>query len=96
MAGDKIPSIYALDKPERLDNLLKQDRGEDCLPCKIVGGGAFLGLAGYSYLSGTSQLEKNKAQIIAKRSMFGMRSRKLGITGISLGLAWLGIWRLVT
>ncbi len=60
-----------------------------------LGGGAFLGLAAYSYLSGTSQLEKNKAQIIAKRSMFGMRSRKLGITGISLGLAYLGIWRLV-
>ncbi|OIW28932.1 hypothetical protein CONLIGDRAFT_577736 [Coniochaeta ligniaria NRRL 30616] len=95
MAGDKTPSIYALDKPEKLDDLLKQDRGEDCLPCKIVGGGAFLGLAAYSYLSGTSQLEKNKAQIIAKRSMFGMRSRKLGITGISLSLAYLGIWRLV-
>lgn len=94
MAGDKIPSIYTLDKPEKLDDLLKQDRGEDCLPCKIVGGGAFLGLAAYSYISGTSQLEKNKAQIIAKRSMFGMRSRKLGITGISLILASLGIWRL--
>jgi hypothetical protein len=26
--------------------------------------------------------------------MFGMRSRKLGITGISLALASLGIWRL--
>ncbi|RKU49667.1 hypothetical protein DL546_009769 [Coniochaeta pulveracea] len=94
MAGDKIPSVYALDKPEPLDELLKKDRGEDCLPCKVVGGGAFLGLAAYSYISGTSQLEKNRAQIIAKKSMFGMRSRKLGITGISLGLAWLGIWRL--
>jgi hypothetical protein len=37
MAGDKIPSVYALDKPENLDDLLKQDRGEDCLPCKVVG-----------------------------------------------------------
>jgi hypothetical protein len=37
MAGDKIPSLYALDKPEKLDDLLKQDRGEDCLPCRIVG-----------------------------------------------------------
>lgn len=53
-----------------------------------------MGLAAYSYLSGTAQLERNKAQIIAKKSMFGMKSRKLGITGISLGLAWLGIWRL--
>ncbi|KAB5535071.1 hypothetical protein GE09DRAFT_1227069 [Coniochaeta sp. 2T2.1] len=72
MAGDKIPSLYTLDKPEKLDDLLKQDRGEDCLPCKLVGGGAFLGLAGYSYLSGTSQLEKNKAQIIAKKSLFDL------------------------
>ncbi|KAK3937919.1 hypothetical protein QBC46DRAFT_293390 [Diplogelasinospora grovesii] len=95
MAGDKIPSIHALDKPEKLEDLLKQDRGDDCLPCKVVGGGAFLGLAAYSYFSGQSQLEKQRAKIIASKSMFGMRSRSLAITGISLGLAWLGIWRLV-
>jgi hypothetical protein len=59
------------------------------------GGGAFLGLAAYSYLSGQSQLEKQKAKILASGSRFGMRSRSMGITGISLGLAWLGIWRLV-
>jgi hypothetical protein len=41
MAGDKIPSVYALDKPEPLDELLKKDRGEDCLPCKVVGMDAF-------------------------------------------------------
>lgn len=59
------------------------------------GGGAFLGLAAYSYISGQSQLEKQKAKILASGSRFGMRSRSMGITGISLGLAWLGIWRLV-
>jgi hypothetical protein len=37
MTGDKIPSVYALDKPEKLQDLLKEDRGDDCLPCKIVG-----------------------------------------------------------
>jgi hypothetical protein len=42
MAGDKIPSVYALDKPEPLDELLKKDRGEDCLPCKVVGMAACL------------------------------------------------------
>jgi hypothetical protein len=66
-----------------------------CDTNETPGGGAFLGLAAYSYLSGTSQLEQNRAQIMAKKSMFGMRSRKLGIAGISLGLAYLGIWRLV-
>ncbi|KAK3682094.1 hypothetical protein B0T22DRAFT_493895 [Podospora appendiculata] len=94
MAGDKLPSVHALDKPEKLQDLLKQDRGDDCLACKVIGGGAFLGLAAYSYYSGQSQLEQQKAKILASGSRFGMRSRKLGITGISLGLAWLGIWRL--
>ncbi|KAL1881448.1 hypothetical protein VTK73DRAFT_3966 [Phialemonium thermophilum] len=94
MAGDKVPPVHALDKPERLDDLLKQDRGDDCLPCKVIGGGAFLGLAAYSYLSGQAQLERQRAKILQSNSMFGMRSRKLGITGISLALAWMGLWRL--
>lgn len=52
-------------------------------------------MAAYSYLSGTAQLERQKAQIISSKSMFGMRSRKLGIASISLALTWVGIWRLV-
>jgi len=40
-----------------------------------------------------SQLEKQRAVILQKNSMFGMRSRKLGIAGISLGLVWMGMWR---
>ncbi|KAK3995755.1 hypothetical protein QBC44DRAFT_319330 [Cladorrhinum sp. PSN332] len=95
MAKDKdIPSLPVLDKPEKLQDLLKQDRGDDCLSCRIVGGGAFLGLAAYSYITGQQQLELAKAKILASKSPFGMRSRRMGITGISLGLAWLGIWRL--
>ncbi|KAI0407577.1 hypothetical protein F4802DRAFT_594979 [Xylaria palmicola] len=94
MAKDKIPSVGTLDKPESLDALLKADRGEDCTPCRVVGGGAFLGLAAYSYYSGNAQLERQRAKILASKSMFGMQSRKLGIAATSLGLAWLGIWRL--
>lgn len=37
MANDKVPTIGTLDKPEKLDNLLKADRGDDCQPCRIVG-----------------------------------------------------------
>lgn len=37
MAGDKLPSLQALEKPEKLQDLLKADRGEDCTPCKVVG-----------------------------------------------------------
>ncbi|GAW13045.1 hypothetical protein ANO14919_024230 [Xylariales sp. No.14919] len=94
MAKDKVPSVGVLDKPESLDELLKEDRGDDCLGCRIVGGGAFLGLAAYSYLSGNAQLERQQARILASKSMFGMRSRRFGIATTSLGLAWLGIWRL--
>ncbi|KAK4229321.1 hypothetical protein QBC38DRAFT_113779 [Podospora fimiseda] len=95
MAKDKdIPNLSVLNKPERLEDLLKEDRGDDCVPCRIVGGGAFLGLAAYSYITGQQQLELQRAKILASKSPFGMRSRSLGITGISLGLAWLGIWRL--
>ncbi|KAI1327307.1 hypothetical protein F5Y16DRAFT_399481 [Xylariaceae sp. FL0255] len=65
MAKDDIPSVGSLDKPANLDELLKQDRGEDCLPCRLTGGGAFLGLAAYSYYTGTTQLERQKAKILA-------------------------------
>lgn len=57
------------------------------------GGGAFIGLAAYSYLSGMSQLQQQRQTIIKSGSFFGMRSRQAGITGISLGLAWAGLWR---
>ncbi|KAI1250927.1 hypothetical protein MGN70_007988 [Eutypa lata] len=92
--ADKVPTVGTLDKPENLEELLKQDRGEDCMPCRVVGGGAFLGLAAYSYWSGTTQLEQQRAKILASKSLLGMRSRRFGITATSLGLAWLGIWRL--
>ncbi|KAM4065620.1 exosome complex exonuclease [Hirsutella rhossiliensis] len=93
MAGDKIPSLHALEKPEDLKVLMRQDRGDDCLSCRIVGSGAFFGLAAYSYLSGMSQLEKQRAAILKSRSVFGIKSRRAGIAGISLGLAWMGLWR---
>ncbi|KAI0472952.1 hypothetical protein GGR56DRAFT_590837 [Xylariaceae sp. FL0804] len=94
MAKGKVESVGILDRPEKLDDLLKQDRGDDCMPCRLMGGGAFLGLAAYTYFSGTSQIEKQRAKILASKSRFGMRSRKVGIAATSAGLAWLGIWRL--
>ncbi|KAL7816505.1 hypothetical protein V8C44DRAFT_356221 [Trichoderma aethiopicum] len=93
MAGDKIPTLHSLEKPERLQDILRQDRGDDCLPCKVIGSGAFFGLAAYSYFSGMSQLEKQRAVIMQSKSMFGMRSRKFGIVTISASLAWMGLWR---
>ncbi|KAI5462520.1 hypothetical protein BGZ63DRAFT_423773 [Mariannaea sp. PMI_226] len=93
MAGDKIPTVQSLERPEKLEDILRQDRGDDCLPCKVVGSGAFFGLAAYSYVSGMSQLEKQRALILKSNSMFGMRSRRFGITSIALGFVWMGLWR---
>lgn len=118
MAGDKIPTVQSLERPEKLEEILRKDRGDDCLPCKvigqffaasgprastsrtsdewtntIIGSGAFIGLAAYSYFSGMSQLEKQKALILQSKSPFGLRSRRFGITTISLGLVWMGLWR---
>lgn len=60
----------------------------------LLGGGTFLGLAAYTFWSGQTQLERQQAQILASKSVFGMRSRRFGIAATSLGLAWLGIYRL--
>ncbi|CEJ80201.1 hypothetical protein VHEMI00402 [[Torrubiella] hemipterigena] len=92
MAGD-IPTLQSLDRPEKFQDVLRRDRQEDCLGCKVVGSGSLLGLGAYSYFSGMSQLEKQRQTILQSKSIFGMRSRKFGIVSISLGLAWMGMWR---
>ncbi|KAK9782812.1 hypothetical protein AB5N19_09395 [Seiridium cardinale] len=92
--ASNIESAHKLDKPEKLNDLLKADRGDDCAGCRIIGGGAFLGLGAYSYFSGMSQIEQQRAKIIASKSFLGVRSRKAGIAATSLGLVWMGIYRL--
>lgn len=112
--GDKIPTVGALEKPEKLDDLLREESGDDCTPCRIIGkrprtllafpgsvlmeamhlgSGAFFGLAAYNYMSGMGHLERQRAAILKSKSMFGMRSRRLGVASISMGLAYLGILR---
>lgn len=55
---------------------------------------AFIGLGVYSYFSGQSQLKAQEAKILKSKSMFGMKSRQTGITGIALTLVGMGLWRL--
>ncbi|KAJ4395989.1 hypothetical protein N0V93_000205 [Gnomoniopsis smithogilvyi] len=94
MAGD-TPSLTSLDKPVKANDIIRQEQREyDCMPCRVVGATAFIGLAGYSYWEGMRQLEVNRAKIIKSKSMIGMRPRKVGLAGISLGLFWMGIYRL--
>lgn len=112
MAGEKPLKVPDRDPPVKLDDLLKEDRGDDCLSCRIIGrslvwprprsslisllgGGTFLGLAAYVYISGQSQLQARRAEIAKMNTRFGLRSRSLGITGLSVALAWVGLWRLV-
>ncbi|KZF19060.1 hypothetical protein L228DRAFT_251622 [Xylona heveae TC161] len=89
-----IPTLYQLEQPEKLEKVLEQDKPEDCLPCKVIGSGAFIGLGAYSYFSGQSQLRKQQAAIVKSGSMFGMRSRQAGITTIATVLVGMGVWRL--
>jgi hypothetical protein len=37
MAGDKIPTYETLEKPEKFKEVLRRDRGDDCLSCRLVG-----------------------------------------------------------
>ncbi|KAJ1675336.1 hypothetical protein EV182_001472 [Spiromyces aspiralis] len=56
---------------------------EDCLPCKLVGSGALLGLAGYS---------------LYQRSQLSARlypTRRLGLMVFGIGLAGAGVYRLL-
>jgi hypothetical protein len=60
-----------------------------------LGAAAFMGLGVYSYFSGHSQLRAQQAKILQSKSLFGLKSRQAGITGIALTLAGMGFWRLV-
>ncbi|KAH8685666.1 hypothetical protein BGZ60DRAFT_522950 [Tricladium varicosporioides] len=95
MAGPKTPTVYELDQPEKLQEVLKHDKPEDCTPCRVIGATAFMGLGAYTYYSGHSQLKSQHAKILASKSIFGIKSRQAGITTIALSLAGLGFYRLV-
>ena len=97
MGAPTVPPVAALDQPEPLTTLLSRDKEviqqQDCLPCRVTGAAAFVGLGVYSYISGHSQLRAQKAEIA--KSFIGMRPRQAGITGIATTLVGLGLWRLV-
>lgn len=113
MATSSSPRVEALSRPEPLQEVLAQDKTEDCMTCRLtgnrnlafiwlsiiltfsLGAAAFMGLGAYSYFSGQSQLRAQQAKILKSKSLFGLKSRQAGITGIALTLAGMGFWRLV-
>ncbi|KAF2875600.1 hypothetical protein BDV95DRAFT_603016 [Massariosphaeria phaeospora] len=74
---------------------LKHDRAQydDCTPCRAVGTVVFMGLGAYTYTSGHSQLKAQELAIRKSKSMFGMASRRAGITGMSAFMVGLGVYR---
>ena len=91
-----VPSAGQVDSFEPSHAVLAKDRAvDDCLPCRLTGAGTFIGLAVYSYFSGHAQLKQQQAKILKSGSLFGMKSRQLGISGIAMTLVGLGLWRLV-
>jgi hypothetical protein len=93
-SSPSIPPVAVLNQPEPLPTALARDRPNDCLPCKITGAAAFIGLGAYSYFSGHAQLRQQRAEILKSGTIFGLRTRQMGITGIALSLVGMGLWRL--
>lgn len=58
-----------------------------------TGSAAFIGLGTYTYVSGHSQLKAQEAVIQKSKSMFGLASRRAGVTGTAAVLVGLGIYR---
>jgi len=90
-----LPPLSQLNQPEPLSSTLSRDKLEDCLPCRVTGAAAFIGLGAYSYFSGHAQLRQQEGKILKSGTILGMRSRQMGITGIAMSLVGLGLYRLI-
>lgn len=97
MGKEVLPPVASLDAPEPLTTLLSRDKAAisqaDCLPCKVTGAAAFIGLGAYTYWSGHKQLLDMRKEIA--KSFFGLKSRQMGINGIAMTLLGMGVYRLV-
>ncbi|KAL1310658.1 hypothetical protein AAFC00_000925 [Neodothiora populina] len=86
-------ALHRLDKPEKLQAVLDREMSQyDCLPCRVMGASAFMGLGAYTYWSGHRQLRLNEQKIL-QMGRANMAVRSLGITGIAAGLVGLGVYR---
>ena len=104
------PEAVRLDKPEKLDALLKDDR-YDCFACRLTGldrtlnvgklcslstgAGAFIGAGAYVYISGRNGLKDREKEIMKRSRYIGMRGRLTSLTILSSTLVGLGLYRLI-
>jgi len=84
-------------RDDSLQQVLARERQElrhqDCLGCRIMGAGAFIGLGAYIFYSKYTNLEAQRAEIMKSGSRFGMRSRAMGMNGLALSFIGLGLYR---
>ncbi|KAF8420788.1 hypothetical protein EV426DRAFT_230168 [Tirmania nivea] len=85
--------------PERPDHTLVQqaERNKDCLGCRLIGSAAFIGLGGYTFISGGRLLREQafKEALARSGSRFDLAARRAGIHGLSACLIGLGVYRLL-
>ncbi|KAL2051871.1 hypothetical protein ABVK25_007786 [Lepraria finkii] len=89
------PRLISLQQPEKLSKILEEDK-DDCLACRLTGAAAFIGLGGYIYYSGKTQLTARRNEIARKSGgMGGVRARMMGTGLLSLSFVGMGLYRLV-
>ncbi|KAF1989802.1 hypothetical protein K402DRAFT_326066 [Aulographum hederae CBS 113979] len=75
-------------------SLSEAQKADDCLSCRVVGGGAFITLGVVSYFTGQRGITENAAKIRASKSVLGIVARRRGITGMAAVFVGLGVYRL--
>ncbi|KAF8461942.1 hypothetical protein BDZ91DRAFT_850893 [Kalaharituber pfeilii] len=75
----------------------QHEQFQDCLPCRIIGSAAFIGLGTYTFFNGRKQLREDvlKQAIEKSGSNFGLAARRATIHGIAASLVGLGLYRLM-
>ncbi|CAI7616672.1 unnamed protein product [Penicillium manginii] len=80
-------------QPSDAKQALAADKYEDCMSCKVMGSGAFIGLGVYSYYTGMNNLRQQEKMIMQSATKYKMGSRRLGIATISATMIGAGVWR---
>ncbi|KAL2045171.1 hypothetical protein N7G274_002252 [Stereocaulon virgatum] len=89
------PRLISLQQPEKLSKVLEEDK-DDCLACRLTGAAAFIGLGGYIYYSGKTQIAARSKEIARKSGSLGsVRARMMGSGLLSLSFVGMGLYRLV-